>query len=64
MITIHDKCICKHKRYDHYGIKYNSECVHRMGVYTNGIKCACLGFTQDNLVYLEQLYTKKEKANV
>jgi hypothetical protein len=55
LVTIWDKCCCGHPRHEHYGEKYNFDCIHRMGRYT-GKKCICLGFTQDNLIYLERMY--------
>jgi hypothetical protein len=55
MVTIQDKCVCGHKRYDHYGARYNFECIHRMGRYT-GKKCLCKGFTTSNIEYLEKQY--------
>ena len=58
-VKLYSDCICGHTIFDHYSNKYNNECIHRMGRYT-GKKCKCLGYTSDNLIYLEKQYESKQ----
>jgi hypothetical protein len=59
-INGNELCICGHKLYDHYSKKYNEECIHRTGRYTEGIKCDCGGYATDNLDYVENIAKKRQ----